>query len=45
MMNDIKSYSEDDCIRTTFVHDIRLGNLLLVSVDTTASVLLSVCCD
>ena len=45
MQNFVKSYSNDDIICANFVRDVRLGNLYFDTIDSTNSILFSVCCD
>ena len=39
------NYSNDDLICANFVRDVRLGNLYFENIDSTNSILFSVCCD
>ena len=41
----VKVYSNDDIACAEFVRDIRLGRIMFDSIDTTNSILHSVCCD
>ncbi len=41
----VKVYSNNDIACAEFVRDIRLGRIMFDSIDTTNSILHSVCCD